>query len=157
MSSLLSGSAITVLTGIFSRHFDTFGAFQPIVVNKEPKKTTTTTTDPTMPGYGDESNTTNITYSPVSGVFPAIIVSDRNQRLDRFPETEHVLPNGITKIKILKNARDYIKNGKTESICINDITYNTISDDGFQNYLGLIYYYFTLVFTSFHSCCIPGK
>ena len=144
MSSLISGSSLTTLTGIFARHFDTFSVFNSIIVNKEPQKVISLTNDPVFPGYGNESNAANVTYVPVSGVFPAIVVSEREQKLTRFPETESRIPNGATKIKVLKNARDYINNGKTESIVINDITYNVITSNSFQNYLGLVYYYFTL-------------
>ncbi len=144
MSSLITGSQLTTLTGIFARHFDTFSVFQPIIVNKQPKETKTSTNDNNLPGYGEESNTTNITFTPVSGIFPAIIVAEREQGLNRFPETQFYIPQGVTRIKVQKDARDFIKNGRTESISINDITFNVITDDAFQNYLGLVYYYFSL-------------
>ncbi len=144
MSSFISASQLTTLTGIFARHFDTFGILQAIIVNKQPKETKTISNDNNLPGYGQESNSSNIVYTPVSGIFPAIVVAEREQKLNRFQETEFYIPQGVTRIKVKKDARDFIKNGRTENIVINDMTFNKITDDSFQNYLGLIFYYFSL-------------
>ena len=51
---------------------------------------------------------------------------------------------GVIKIKVEKDARDFIKNGKTERIEVDEKSFNTISDDKIQNYIGLNYYIFYL-------------
>ena len=51
---------------------------------------------------------------------------------------------GVVKIKIEKEARDYIKDGKTERVVIDSTSFNIISDDKLQNFLGLQYYVYFL-------------
>jgi hypothetical protein len=144
--SLLSSTEIEYLTGEFYKHFDTFATdlSRNITIYKEPKKVITLTTGINYPGYGNTQNATNITYVVQSGVYPALILYNRNQDQKNLYEANVVIPKGQVQIKVKEDAKNYIKLGKTESIIVDGNTYNTITDEAVQNYLGLTYYYFTL-------------
>ena len=51
---------------------------------------------------------------------------------------------GMIKIKVEKDARDYIKDGKTERVIVDNSSFNIVSDDKLQNFLGLKYYVYFL-------------
>lgn len=143
--SLLSSTDIEYLTGEFAKHFDTFATdlSRNITVYKEPKKVITIITGASYPGYPPEEQTV-ITYIVQSGVYPAIISYNRQQNQTNLYEANVVIPKGQVRIKVKEDGKNYIKNGKTENIIVDGNTYNTITDEAVQNYLGLSYYYFTL-------------
>jgi len=145
MSSLLSSGEITSFTGEFVKHFDTFSQWRNIVVNKEPIKTVVINPS-TYAGYGNEDSNTEYTLTPVYETFPAIISYEYNSNQSDISNTAIKIRFGDNKvrIKVKKNARDYIKNGKTENIIVDENIYNTVSSDKVQGYLGLQYYYFDL-------------
>lgn len=146
MSNLLSTTEITSLTGQFNSLWDTLSQFTQIVVNKEPIKTiTNANTNSNLPGYSTPPNQQNVTYTPVSGIFPAIAMYDKPAKPgETLQEVKVSFGKGKIRIKVKPDAAEYINNGTTENIILNSQTYNTISDDGIQNYLGLKYHYFLL-------------
>jgi hypothetical protein len=54
----------------------------------------------------------------------------------------------MVRIKVEKEASDYIKEGKVEKIEIDGKTFNKITDDKVQNYLGTTFYIFYLQATT---------
>ena len=56
--------------------------------------------------------------------------------------------SGLIRIKVKEDASNYIKAGITERIDIDGKSFNTITDDKIQNYLGLKFYIFYLEATS---------
>ena len=58
------------------------------------------------------------------------------------------LESGMVRIKVEKEASDYIKEGKVEKIEIDGKTFNKITDDKVQNYLGTTFYIFYLQATT---------
>ncbi len=149
MSSLLSTSQISAHTGIFSRHFDTFSANNTLIVHKEPLKTYTVATgDSNYFGYGETSNLDNVTYTPVSGAFPFIRVFDKGLNSAKgAPEVQTKFGASSVKIKVKQDAREFIKNGKNEKFEFDGLVFNDIGEESVQNYLGIKYYYFTLIST----------
>jgi hypothetical protein len=146
MPSLLTSNQITVFTGIFADHFSTFsreGARQ-ITVHKEPLKTLNVSTP--LPVYGYESsNETSYSYTPVYSSFPAIIVYTPVQQTKELEELKNSINKGEVRIKVEQDCRDYIEDGrKTERVEFDGKSYNMISSDGVQNFLGLIYYIYKL-------------
>lgn len=145
MASLLSKNDRAVFSKVLSDHFDTFR--RVITVHKEPTRIINTiNSNKTYAGYNDSSNINNFTFVPNSEKFPAIVVYDNKQ-------TEVVsqiasYPAGVVKIKVDKCARDYIINGKTEKIEVDGNSFNLITEDKVQNYLGLVFYIFYLRATS---------
>lgn len=145
MSSLLSTSQIASLTGQFDRLWDTMSQFRSIVVNKQPLQTISNVSLNPYPGYSDPVIQENITYTPVSGVYPCIAMYDKpGKEGETFQETKVSLGKGKVRIKVKPEAANFINNTPTVSIILDGNTYTTISDDGIQNYLGLMYHYYLL-------------
>ena len=146
MSSLLSTSEISRLTGIFYQHWQTFSQFNTITINKEPIQTITNTgIDGILPGYGNSSQETNITYTARSQTFNAIVKYYNTQPRINMTDLHFDLAQGQAQIKVDQSARDYIMDGtKTENVVLNNIKYNLLSDEKIQNYLGLKFMYFLL-------------
>jgi hypothetical protein len=143
MPSLISTSDIPDFTGALGDHFDTFK--REIVVYKEPKRIVNTGPfDSVLAGYDDSSIEDNITYVPVSGVFDGLIVYEDEQDTRYINILSSSVNKGVVKIKVEKDARDFIKKGKTERIEVDEKSFNTVSDDKIQNYLGMNYYIFYL-------------
>lgn len=145
MSSLLSTTEVYSLTGEFARHFETFAVTNLIIFKKPIITYTNPNSNNTFPGYENPSDLNNVTYTIVSGQFPCIAKYGRDQKMEIFQEVKNAIPQGQCQIKVMEDARNYIDNGvKTENIQIDGITWNEITSDGCQNYLGLRYFYYML-------------
>lgn len=152
MATLLNSDIISVFTGAFMDHFDTFthDRTRLITIYKEPIKTIATTNriNPIY-GYEDSSATSNVTYTPVTGIFPATIKYDSIQKTQELEEVKNTINKGEVRIKIEQNARDFIEDGrKNERFEFDGLSYNQITNDGVQNYLGLVFYIYKLQRTS---------
>lgn len=116
-------------------------------VNKEPIRQIITNSN-NYAGYNNDSNTTQeYNFIPVNATFSGVILYDRpyqptqqanNTDLNVINNQSHV------RIKVLRDARDYILNGKTESIIVDDLIYNEFTPPKAANYAGQMYYYFDL-------------
>jgi len=143
MPSLLTDIEIANATGVLGDLFDTFS--RPIVVYKEPKKVINQVSTNSLPGYGEAAIKTNITYIPVSGIFEAKIKYNPKQDLELLPELKSRVSKGVVKIKVEKEARDFIvKNGKTEKVMIDNKPYNVITDDTVKKFITAEYFVFFL-------------
>jgi len=147
MPSLLSDIEITNATGVMGDLFDTFS--RPIIVYKEPKKIINQVATNSLPGYGAAAIKQNITYIPVSGSFPAKVKYNPKQELELLPELKSRVSKGVVKIRVERNARDFIvNNGKTEKIIIDNKSYNVVTDDTVKRFLTSEYFVFFLEATS---------
>ena len=141
MANLLSDSEISNITGAFGDVFDTFK--KDIVVYKEPKKVVSDLNLGFLYGYGVPSRNTNYTYTPVSGVYPALVSRKRSTKSD--VEVENIsYPQNKIMIKVENPARNFINNGKTERISIDDKSYNIADGDIQVNFLSKTYYVYEL-------------
>jgi len=148
MSSLLSDSQIYSKTGIFARHFDTFSNGRNLIVHKEPKRVIVNSSENIYAGYQFSSNEDNFIMVPVSGIFPVIKVDNKNQNSANQPDVQSLSSVNMSRIKVQKDAREFIKNGRNELFEMDGISYNNIGGESVQNFQGLIYYYFTLYSTT---------
>lgn len=145
MASLIPEAAKTEFTSALSDHFDTFKA--TITVNKEPKRTVTLTEDQNIyAGYGAPK--TQVSYTPVSQSFSAIVNYKENQPLEYQDELKVMIEKGDVRIKVEKDCKDYIDKGKTESIDINGSLFNVVSSDGARFFIGQTYYVYYLEATT---------
>ena len=143
MPSLLTDIEIANATGVLGDLFDTFA--RPIVVYKEPKKIINQIATNSLPGYGESAIKTNITYIPVSGIFDAKIKYNPKQDLELLPELKSRVSKGVVKIKVEREARDFIVgNGKTEKVMIDGKPYNVITDDTMKKFITAEYFVFFL-------------
>jgi hypothetical protein len=145
MANLITTGDAFSLTGTLGDHFDTFK--REIVVVKEPQRVVAnTTSNNSYAGYGASSNPTEYTYVPVSGVFSGIVNYTNNQESELGEELGNItIGKGVVRIKVEQDARDYILDGsKTEVIHVDGSSFNKITDDKVQDYIGLKYYIFYL-------------
>ncbi len=145
MASLIPDAAKTQFQTALADHFDTFKA--SITVNKEPQRSVTLTADQNIyAGYGAPK--TQVTYTPVSQSFSAIINYKENQPLEYQDELKVMIEKGDVRIKVEKDCKDYIDKGKTESIEINGSLFNVVSSDGARFFIGKTYYVYYLEATT---------
>ena len=142
MANLISANERAYFTGVLGDHFDTFK--RPIVVFKKPLEQIIITTGETYAGYTETSNTPNITYIPVSGVYDAMVIYKKDEPGGYFQEGRFAVGKNQVRIKVQQAAAEFIQNGTTDGIQIDGMYYNTISDVFIQDYLGLQFYYFLL-------------
>lgn len=119
----------------------------PIIVHKSPIQTIANVNNNPIYGYGESSEQSNITYTPVSGIFNARVRFDNPVSANPTNPTRELnfrIPKGGAVIETELDCKDYILNGKTERIDIEGKSFNIISDWSSHNYLGLKFYYFTL-------------
>jgi hypothetical protein len=146
MASLISQSERQSLTGIFNDIFDTFK--RDLVVYKEPKKIIQEINLDGVFGYGEYSQAANYTYVPVTGVHPAVIRYGSDTEYRQVDDFTSNIPFGHATIKVKEDARDFIKNGKTEKITFDKKTFELASTDKVQRFLDSEYYVFLVKSTS---------
>ena len=146
MAGYLTDSHIKAFTGALMTHFSTFK--KQIAVHKEPTKTISVSNTNNSPifGYGNTSQpTTSFSYTPVSGVYDVQVSITLDQKANELEEVKNLVGKGRIRIKVEKNCRDFIEDGrKTERIEFAGQSYNSITFDGIQDYLGLKYYCYFL-------------
>ncbi|MEK6879003.1 MAG: hypothetical protein AABY22_05315 [Nanoarchaeota archaeon] len=132
---------------MFSGHFETFSTGRNcyITVIKEPIQQINDSSSTNYYGYGpDSSSNTEITYIPVSGVFPCIPVYSKSMNSKEFTETKFFLDTNKNYAKVKEDCRDFINDGKTERVIIDGKSFNLDGDEAIQNFWGIRYYYFGL-------------
>lgn len=152
MSSFLNGATLNTLTGLFQRHFETFGTGNGnyVTIIKEPIKQINTSIDSenVLVGYeNDEFNNTSITYIPQTGVFPCMAIYPHVMNQKSFTELKFKLNENECMVKVQSEAKDYIMNGKNELAQLNGLNYTINNFPQIQNYFGSVYYYFKLTAT----------
>tara|TARA_R110002020_G_scaffold118339_1_gene270543 strand:- start:237 stop:674 length:438 start_codon:yes stop_codon:yes gene_type:complete len=145
MASLVPSAAATIFETALGDHFDTFKA--AITINKEPKKTVSLSASQNIyAGYSAPKE--QVTYTPVSQTFNAIINYKENQPLDYQDELKANIEKGDVRIKVEADCKDYIEKGKTLSIDIAGKPFNVISSEGVRYFLSKTYYVFYLEATT---------
>jgi hypothetical protein len=144
MPSLLTSTEIASVTGAIGDSFDTFK--KEIVVYKEPIKTISDLNVSFLYGYDTEYKESNYTYTAVSGVYSGLVISNGSVATDGFIDDAKIeIPDNEIRIKVEKEARDFIKNGmKTERIAIDDKDYYLNGSDKKVSILSKDYYIFKL-------------
>lgn len=141
--SLLSLTEIASLTGVYNSLFDTFK--QEIVVIKEPIRTVVANSSPDLWKYGNTSNESNYTYTPVSGIFFGLVDVDLKPKDTFLSDIEQKAQSETVSIQVYQNFRDYIHNGvKTQAIVIKNYNYELMSDDIRDPFLSLDIYQYRL-------------
>ena len=139
MADLISNSERAALGSMFNDIFDTFKRY--IVIHKEPKKIIKQISTSQIFGYGDYSEAVNYTYVPVSGVYPAIIKYTDKQTANFVEEINSQISIGTASIKVQRDCRDFISEGKTEKIEFDGKAFNVISDDAVKSFLNASEFY----------------
>ncbi len=142
MASLISNSEKSVLTGIFDSIFDTFS--RTIVVYKESTKIPIQVNPSNfLYGFGENQGEDSFSFVEVTGVYPAVI-RYKHQNVELGREINVYIPIGEVSIKVRKDCRDFINNGKTDKIVFDDKTYILDSEEKKQNFLDSNFWVFNL-------------
>lgn len=143
MASLLTDTDKSSFKDSIVDLFDTFS--REIIIHKEPQQKISQVipSGPVLPGYGQDSNPTNIEYIPESKTFKAMIRYEDKQSVetDNFAGTK--IPTGMVAIKVQEDARDYINKGKTEKIKLDGKSFKVATSDSVKDHFGYkLYVYF---------------
>lgn len=147
MPSLITATERSNLTGIFNDIFDTFQ--RAIFIYKEPLKVPNPNARPESFAFGFGENQTEDAYTYIerTGVYPATIryaMSASDNTFKRLPDTNVWIPEGGCSIKVKKECRDFINDGKTEKIIVDEKTYFLNSEERKQMFLDSEFWVFVL-------------
>ena len=143
MANLLSTTEITNITGAFGDVFDTFK--REIVIYKTPQQTAVDVSTSFLYGYDDySSKPTNYTLTPVSGVFSGVFYGSSYQADVLLGETKTYIPDNQYYIKVERDCRNYINNGRNQRIDVDSKPYKLIGSEKQVNFLTAKYYVFLL-------------
>ena len=142
MASLVSSGEKAALSGVFDDVFDTFK--RDVTIYKESVKILSSVSEANIFGYGDDSNQLNYTYTAETGVYPALIKYADEQTENYNSNLGAGISNGDVRIKVKKDCRDFINQGKTEKIEFDDKTWNVASEDSVRRFLDSEFFVFYL-------------
>lgn len=147
MASLVSSEELDCFTTALSDHFDTFKI--KIIVHLKPIEKIVIVNTNSVPGYDRGQNKTNKIFVPRNQEFYALVSSEDRQRNRNFGQLQIETEEGITRIKVERNARDYILSRELMHIEIPKYgnIYNLDGEETPKNYFGLdglVYYVFRL-------------
>ena len=143
MADLLTSTDKTSFQNSVLDLFDTFG--REIVIHKEPLKKVTQAvpSTPVLPGYKNTSSPTNIEYVPQYQTHQAMI-SYSNSNVENEPQAGITIPKGKIAIKVKSETKDYINNGKTEKIVVDEKSFKLASTELVKDHFGLKLYVYIL-------------
>jgi len=144
MANLLSASERETIDKAFEDFFDTFK--RTIEVHKEAKQTINDVDTSFLLGYDEVSNQVNYQYMAESKTFDAMVTfpNDGNQDHALAREISAYLPEGEIRIKVKKDAKDYIKLGKVQRIDLEGHAYTLLGEEASINAIINGYYVFKL-------------
>jgi len=145
MPSLLTEVEKNNLTPLLEDLFDTFA--RDIIVHKEPKKIIINPSTNSLIGYDDNSNENNFTYVPEKQTFKAKVKYENAQDIEASKTLEgfpNLLTQGLVKIKVRKDAKDYISDGKVERIEIDGRSFNLITEAAVKRFFNVTFYVYFL-------------
>ena len=140
---LLSSTEIATLTGVYNSLFDTFK--QEIIVIKEPIRSIVSNNSADLWKYGDTSNESNYTFTPVSGIFSGLVDNNINPKEVLLTSLEQKGATEVINIQVYSDFKNYVNNGvKVQSIIIKSKNYELISEDLYDPFLNLDVYQYKL-------------
>lgn len=147
MPSLISPTERANLTGIFNDIFDTFQ--RTIVIYKESLKVPNSNALPENFAFGFGENQANDAYTYIerTGIYSATIryaTSASENAFKRLPDTNVWIPEGGCSIKVKRECRDFINDGKTEKVIVDEKTYYLNSEERKQMFLDSEFWVFVL-------------
>ena len=123
MPSLISSSELAIITGTLNDVFDSRS--RRLIVYKESTKISAPIDQSNMVfGFGESQQQDAFTYTEVTGVYPAVgIYSFKQENVKFNSEIMSRLLDGDLTIKVKKDCRDYINNGKIEKFVFDEETF----------------------------------
>lgn len=147
MPSLVSNEEFQCFSQELINHFDTFKI--KIIVNLKERRNIKVVNTNSIPGYSNGQNTTNVEFITVSREFWALVMSEDRQRNQDYGAIPLQNEQGITRIKVERDARDFLLSDKVINVEIPKYNkvFNIDGEEAPKNYFGnngLVYYVFRL-------------
>jgi len=147
MASLVSQDEINVFTGDFRNLFDTFK--RTITIHKAAKKILKNINTDFLYGYGNPAEQANYEYVHVYKDFDCMVSYKDHQDSDELSEVSEIRYfAGDVRIKMDEDAKDYIKDGKTEKVVIDGKDFQLMTEESVKYFFGIKLYVFHLQFTN---------
>ena len=150
MSILLNTNERSSFEQAIQDHWDTFSSFHRIVVVKEPKQILIDDNISIYAGYDNNSNRDNVRFVSDTGIFNAILFNNNTKSEDPTIKAIDTQVQNVDKIiKVEEDAKNFIDEGQTERIIIDDIETFVQKCPGIaKSYGNKVFYYFALQKTS---------
>ena len=134
-----------VLSGDFDTVFQTLSNGRNIIVEKEPIKTLVSLPPSSAVfGFGESQQEAIYNYTPVSGIFPAVIMYGHSFPSPMNPEINVRSLAGPITVKIRQDCRDFIMDGQTRYIIADNIQFIMDGEPRRQLFLNGVYYFLSL-------------
>ena len=100
-------------------------------------------------GYGDPAEQANYEYVHVYKDYDCMVSYKDQQESDELSEVSELRYfAGDVRIKVDEDAKDYIKNGKTEKVVIDGKNFQLMTEESVKYFFGIKLYVFHLQFTN---------
>jgi len=141
----LSDAEKASLSGNFDTVFQTLSNGRTVTVVKEPLKTLVSTpSSNNLFGFGERQTDPTFIYTPVSGIFPAMIIYASKHPSPLNPEINVRVYAGPVTIKVQQDCRDYINDGVNKHILADGKTFFLDGEERRQLFLNGTYYFYNL-------------
>lgn len=145
MDGLITDAERTILSNLLDETFATFSKKRNITVWKEPVKNSILAEQSSSAGFGfgDAPLAEQYIYTPVSGVFEAVIRYVNPHRAGKgivFNETNFIMPVDEVRVKVDSTCHSFIQSGKTEKISFDERDFYIISTPQDNVFLDTHYY-----------------
>lgn len=145
MSDYLTATERANFSGDASLIFDTMSKGRTVTIVREPIKTIIAqSSTENLFGFGADQKDAVYAYTPVSGVFPAIIKYPMDHPSPLNPEMGVRIYAGPMTMKVKTDCRDYINGGKVEYIITDNKQFMIDGEERRQMFLNSEYFFFTL-------------
>jgi len=118
-----------ILSGIQNRFFNTFS--RQIVIYKQSQEIpipNPASSQNFVFGLGNQQASTNYTYQQVTGVYSALVIYADDQKFEMLSDPNLRTTPGEVKIKVQEDAMNFIENGKTEKIFLDNRYFEIVGE-----------------------------
>lgn len=129
-------------------HYETFSSFHTLVVFKEPLKQIVNIDNQEYYGYGYQGSEDNYVLVPQSGVFRCMTYDVNSWKDENFDPIPVSLSKGDLIFKVEETAKNYIDNGKTNLIVLDNLHYVLEGGPLPKSYGTQNYFYYSIVRTT---------
>lgn len=144
MSVLISSTEMTSFVSGVRDHFESFSQFHLVTIIKEPLKQIISVNNQEYNGYGYQAAPENYTLIPQSGQWHCMTYEPESFKDDEIVSIPNILLRGDLIIKVESEASNYITNGKTNFLIVDNDNYTLEGGPLHKSYCTQNYYYYSL-------------
>lgn len=144
MSILISSTELATFVSGQRDFFETFSSTHLLTIIKDPVKQIININDNSYNNYGPESNTSNYTLIPQSGQWRCMTYDENSWTDEDFSPIPNIILRGDLIIKVESDAKNYIDNGKTNFLIVDNENYVLEGGPLPKSYGNQDYFYYSL-------------